>query len=71
MDYRHPLDRGDHGLPVQWAQARLMTASHYTGPIHGRYDRSTVQAVCSFQHERRLTVTGTIDRRTWAALTAQ
>jgi peptidoglycan hydrolase-like protein with peptidoglycan-binding domain len=66
--FRHPLDTGDRGALVLWAQSKLTEHGHYTGPLDGRYSRETVLAVRKFQEQQALAITGIIDRKTWNAL---
>ncbi len=66
--FRHPLDTGDKGVLVMWAQSKLMKHGHYEGPLDGRYDREVTLAVRQFQGSHDLKVTGVIDRKTWDAL---
>lgn len=66
--FRHPLDTGDRGVLVMWAQSKLMKHGHYDGPLDGRYDREVTLAVRQFQDSQGLKVTGVIDRKTWDAL---
>ena len=66
--FRHPLDTGDRGVLVMWAQSKLMKNGHYDGPLDGRYDREVTLAVRQFQDSQGLKVTGVIDRKTWDAL---
>ena len=66
--YRHPLDTGDRGALVLWAQSRLAEQGLYAGPLDGRYRLDTVKAVRLLQDRSGLPVTGIIDRRTWDAL---
>lgn len=66
--FRHPLDTGDRGVLVMWAQSKLMKHGHYEGPLDGRFDREVTIAVRRFQGEKDLKVTGVIDRKTWEAL---
>lgn len=66
--FRHPLDTGDRGALVLWAQSRLAEHGHYQGLLDGRYDREVTLAVRSFQSARNMKVTGIVDRKTWDAL---
>jgi Putative peptidoglycan-binding domain-containing protein len=66
--FRHPLDTGDRGVLVMWAQSRLTESGQYTGPLDGRYDREVTLAVRQFQSANSLKITGIIDRRTWECL---
>jgi len=66
--YRHPLDTGDRGVLVMWAQSRLSEDGHYDGPLDGRYDREVTLAVRKYQEAEGLKITGIIDRRTWDCL---
>ncbi len=66
--FRHPLDTGDRGALVLWAQSKLAEQELYNGPLDGRFDREVSLAVRKFQESNRLAVTGVIDRKTWNAL---
>ncbi len=66
--FKHPLDVGNSGILVAWAQAKLTDNGHYDGPIDGRYDREVTLAVRQFQHVKGLKITGVIDRKTWNVL---
>ncbi len=66
--FRHPLDTGDRGALVLWAQSKLTERGHYAGPLDGRYDLEVSKAVRAFQATQDLLVTGVIDRKTWNAL---
>lgn len=66
--FRHPLDTGDRGVLVMWAQSKLMKHGHYEGELDGRYDREVTLAVRKFQDANGLKVTGIIDRKTWDCL---
>jgi len=66
--FRHPLDTGDRGILVMWAQSKLMKHGVYEGDLDGRFDREVTLAVRQFQGGRGLKVTGVIDRKTWDAL---
>jgi len=66
--YRHPLDTGDRGALVLWAQSRLAEHGDYTGPLDGRFRQEVTLAVRRFQDRQGLAVTGVIDRRTWETL---
>ena len=66
--FRHPLDTGDRGALVLWAQSKLAERGHYRGPLDGRYDLEVSKAVRVFQDSQDLLVTGVIDRKTWNAL---
>lgn len=66
--YRHPLDTGDRGTLVLWAQSRLAQRGLYDGPLDGRYRLETSKAVRALQDQSGLPVTGIVDRKTWDAL---
>ncbi len=66
--FRHPLDTGDRGALVLWAQSKLAETGLYSGPLDGRYDREVSLAVRRFQEGASLAITGVIDRKTWNAL---
>jgi peptidoglycan hydrolase-like protein with peptidoglycan-binding domain len=63
--FRHPLDTGDRGALVLYAQSKLTEHGTYVGPLDGRYDREVSLAVRQFQEGKGLKVTGVIDRKTW------
>ena len=66
--FRHPLDTGDRGVLVLYAQSKLAEHGHYAGPLDGRYDGEVTIAVRKYQDSRGLKITGVIDRKTWDAL---
>lgn len=66
--FRHPLDTGDRGALVLWAQSKLAEHGCYKGELDGRFDREVALAAREFQSRNNLTITGIIDRRTWDAL---
>jgi peptidoglycan hydrolase-like protein with peptidoglycan-binding domain len=66
--FRHPLDTGDRGVLVMWAQSKLMKHGYYEGDLDGRYAREVTLAVRNFQSANNLMITGIIDRKTWDAL---
>lgn len=66
--FRHPLDTGDRGALVLWAQSKLAEHGFYTGPLDGRYNRDVTLATRKFQEQQSLAITGIIDRKTWNAL---
>ena len=66
--FRHPLDTGDRGALVLFAQSKLAEHGTYTGPLDGRYDTEVSRAVRAFQEANGLKITGVIDRKTWDAL---
>ena len=66
--FRHPLDTGDRGVLVLYAQSKLTEHGHYEGPLDGRYDHEVAIAVRKYQDSRGLKITGVIDRKTRDAL---
>jgi peptidoglycan hydrolase-like protein with peptidoglycan-binding domain len=64
------LERGDDGDRVRELQARLKQIGWYSGKVTGRYGSATVTSVQRFQGKRAIPVTGQVDARTWARLTA-
>lgn len=66
--FRHPLDTGDRGALVLFAQSKLAEHGTYTGALDGRYDTEVAHAVRAFQADNGLKITGVIDRKTWDAL---
>lgn len=66
--FRHPLDTGDKGVLVLYAQSKLTEHGTYEGPLDGRYDREVTLSVRQFQANKGLKITGVIDRKTWEEL---
>lgn len=66
--FRHPLDTGDRGALVLWAQSKLAEHGNYEGPLDGRFDREVTLSVRQFQSDNGLKITGVIDRKTWDVL---
>ncbi len=62
------LEKGDKGEKVRELQHRLRQLDWYSGRITGTYGSGTVKAVKGFQKKRKLTVTGSVDKKTWSAL---
>jgi hypothetical protein len=63
------VGRGDRDPHVAAGQCFLRQQGFYDGTVHGRFDRATARATRRFQHANGyLTVTGSIDHRTWTAL---
>jgi peptidoglycan hydrolase-like protein with peptidoglycan-binding domain len=62
------LQHGDRGEKVRELQHRLRQLDWYSGTITGRFSAPTVKAVRGFQGKRKLTASGSVDRKTWAAL---
>jgi peptidoglycan hydrolase-like protein with peptidoglycan-binding domain len=62
------LSRGDSGEKVRELQHRLLQLEWYSGPITGRYAKSTGNGVAGFQEKRKLKATGEVDKRTWDRL---
>jgi peptidoglycan hydrolase-like protein with peptidoglycan-binding domain len=68
-----------HGAQAEnWSQSRieqvqrqLKAAGAYNGPIDGRLDTKTENAIAKFQEQHGLQKTGTLDQRTLAALNNQ
>ncbi len=60
---------GDQGVAVRRIQARLEQVKSYAGDVTGVYDARTVSAVSGFQTNRKIPVTGEVDRRTLDRLT--
>lgn len=65
---RSPLQVGDRGPLVAELQARLRCRGWFDQRITGHFDPATEAAVCQFQADRALPVTGIADRATLAAL---
>lgn len=65
---RSPLQVGDRGPLVAELQARLRCRGWFEHRITGYFDPATQEAVCQFQGDRALPVTGIADAATLAAL---
>lgn len=63
----HPVMTGDD---VAELQKGLRSYGFYHGPINGRFEESTAQAVCNFQKKAGLSVDGRVGVETWKALAA-
>jgi len=64
------LGLGASGEPVVWVQSALADLGFYTGPVNGRYDDATRDAVLSFQRSRDIAVSGAVDAHTKLSLYA-
>jgi len=62
------LGFGATGESVVWVQSALSDLGFYTGPVHGRYDDATREAVLSFQRSRDIAVSGAVDAHTKLSL---
>jgi len=62
------LSVGEGGAAVLWLQDALATLGFYTGPLTGRMDAATEEAVRAFQRSRALSEDGTVGPRTKMAL---
>lgn len=58
------LARGDRGEAVRKVQRLLQNGGYLSGEIDGVYGGQTEAAVCAFQKEQGLTVTGAVDPQT-------
>jgi peptidoglycan hydrolase-like protein with peptidoglycan-binding domain len=56
---------------IEQVQRQLKAAGAYNGPIDGRLDTKTENAISQFQQQHGLKKTGTLDQRTLAALDKQ
>lgn len=63
-----PLGQGSYGQLVRNVQARLNALRYNAGYVDGIYGRQTAAAVSAFQQVNGLTLTGTVDRRTYDRL---
>jgi hypothetical protein len=64
------LDKGAVGASVSKLQRALSASLVRTVDITGTFDRTTRRAVLDYQRAHHLTVDGTANRQTWAALQA-
>ena len=64
------LGSGDTGPAVKAVQRQLRAKRHLDVPVDGRYGTSTRMAVRAFQQHAGVTVTGTMNGRTWRRLIA-
>jgi peptidoglycan hydrolase-like protein with peptidoglycan-binding domain len=62
--------KGSSGDRVRDLQARLKQIGWFSGSVTGTYGSATASAVRGFQGKRGIPVTGEVDARTWARLTA-
>jgi general secretion pathway protein A len=62
------LGLGASGESVVWVQSALSDLGFYTGPVHGRYDDATREAVLSFQRSRDIATSGAVDAHTKLSL---
>ncbi len=62
------LSEGDSGDKVKELQARLKQLDWFDESITGTYGRVTATGVKGFQGKRKLTETGSVDRKTWDTL---
>ncbi|MGI6696213.1 MAG: peptidoglycan-binding domain-containing protein [Christensenellales bacterium] len=60
-----PLARGSYGQLVRNVQGRLNALGYHAGYVDGIYGRQTAAAVSGFQQMNGLTLTGTVDKRTY------
>ena len=65
-----PLGLGSYGQLVRNVQARLNKLKYNAGYVDGIYGRQTAAAVSAFQQVNGLTLTGTVDWRTYELLMA-
>ena len=61
------LSMGDEGEAVAWLQRQLTELGYYDG-AGGKLGKGTVDAIKAYQKAKGLTVSGTADRETFAAL---
>ncbi len=64
-DSHLPLSQGSHGQLVRNVQGRLNALWYSAGYVDGIYGRQTAAAVSGFQQMNGLTLTGTVDKRTY------
>ena len=64
-DSRLPLGLGSYGQLVRNVQTWLNYLNYNAGRVDGIYGRQTAAAVSAFQQVNGLTLTGTVDRRTY------
>ena len=63
------LTLGDRGHAVATVQVMLCTRGYYIPEeTAGVFDRNTEEAVCAFQKDSGMTITGTVTDGTWAWL---
>jgi len=64
------LELGAQGPRVERLQALLGRIGDYAGPVHGVFDRTTLEAVLSFQRSRYIAADGVVGRLTRLVLYA-
>ncbi len=63
------VERGDRGKLVAAGQCFLKKRGFYSGKVHGRFTKATKRATVRLQRATPgLSVTGSLDRRSWTAL---
>ncbi|MFL5318309.1 MAG: peptidoglycan-binding protein [Myxococcaceae bacterium] len=65
------LNLGDTGNAVKALQNLLRGVGAYTGPVSGTFDAATEAALKGFQGAKKLTASGALDKKTYAALKSQ
>ena len=62
------LNPGCHGTAVEAIQELLAIDLYYIGAVDGKFGPHTYEAVKRFQSDFQIPPTGTVDARTWQAL---
>lgn len=69
-DFSPPLRIGSRGIYVRYLQQKLLSKLYPLDSTNGYYNESTAREVASFQSAQLLDPTGTVDHRTWLAITS-
>lgn len=74
--YRNPQSRGNENktnsaYAIKGIQRQFAARGLYTGTIDGSFGPGTETAVKAYQTSRKLSATGTVDAKTWAALASE
>jgi peptidoglycan hydrolase-like protein with peptidoglycan-binding domain len=62
------LDVGASGDQVKAVEQRLDALHYFVGPVDGKYDDDTYQAVMAFQKTNNMGRTGTLNQTVWSAM---
>ena len=62
------LKLNSHGHDVIVLQEKLQSLGYNIKKIDGNFDNEVYRAVLAFQRDNKLTITGTVDAKTWKTL---
>ena len=67
-DAQRTLKLGSEGQDVYWLQMKLKELGFYKGTVTGQFREGTQAAVKAYQRARKISVNGTVEKKTWAKL---